>query len=267
MPRTTRSTSAAAARALRSGASPAKRAAVALERTTSDGIPAIDVAMASGRLKARKSVSGSGRRIRNGSTTRRVRARASAGVSLPSTLLVPRSSSAIASAEEGRSAGFLARAFRITRSAAATAGEPTRAGGCSWSVACRISTTLAPANAGRPASISNRIAPVANRSVRGSRSLARDLLRRHVARRAHQHPRLRELRGRAERPRPLRVAGPGQAEVEQLHAVRSEEDVRRLEVAMDDPARVQSAERGQDAEPDRDRLRHAQRPIAQALGQ
>ena len=48
-------------------------------------MPDSDVVIASGRLKARKSVSGSGRRTRNGSTTRRVSACASAGVSLPST--------------------------------------------------------------------------------------------------------------------------------------------------------------------------------------
>ena len=78
VPITTRSTSASAASALRSGASPAKRAAVALERTTSEPMPESDVAMASGRLKARKSVSGSGRRTRNGSTTSRVSARARA---------------------------------------------------------------------------------------------------------------------------------------------------------------------------------------------
>ena len=49
---------------------------MALERTISEPMPDNDVAIASGRLKARKSVSGSGRRTRNGSTTRRVRARA-----------------------------------------------------------------------------------------------------------------------------------------------------------------------------------------------
>ncbi len=66
VPITTRSTSASAARALRSGVSPANRAAVALERTTSDSIRVSDVAIASGRLKARKSVSGSARRIAEG---------------------------------------------------------------------------------------------------------------------------------------------------------------------------------------------------------
>ena len=64
--------------------------------------------------------------------------------------------------------GCLASARRITRSTAATAGEPVSAGGCSWSVACRISTIVRPPNAGRPASISNRMAPAANRSLRAS---------------------------------------------------------------------------------------------------
>jgi hypothetical protein len=131
VPMTTLSTSASAARALRSGASPAKRAAVALERTTSEPMRAREVAIASGRLNARKSVSGSGRSTRNGRTTSRVSARASAGVSSRDAPGMARSSSAMASAEAGRSAGRLERARRITRSAAATAGEPVKAGGCS----------------------------------------------------------------------------------------------------------------------------------------
>ncbi len=58
---------------------------MALERTTSELTPDSEVAIASGRLKARKSVSGSGRRTRNGSTTIRVSARAStARLSSPS---------------------------------------------------------------------------------------------------------------------------------------------------------------------------------------
>ena len=61
--------------------------------------------------------------------------------------------------------------------------------------------------------------------------------------------------------------GPRQAEVEQLHAVRREEHVRRLEVAVDDAARVQRGQRGQHAEADRHRLGDAQRPAPQALGE
>ena len=77
--------------------------------------------------------------------------------------------------------------------------------------------------------------------------LARDLLGRHVARRAHHLPGARELGGRA-RATSRRARAGRQAEVEQLHAVRREEDVRRLEVAVDDAARVQRGERGQHAE-------------------
>ena len=72
VPITTRSTSASEASAFRSGASTRKRPATALERTTSDSMPDSVVVIASARLNARKSVSASGRRIRNGSTTSRV---------------------------------------------------------------------------------------------------------------------------------------------------------------------------------------------------
>jgi hypothetical protein len=94
-------------------------------------MPESDVEMASARLKARKSVSASGRRMRNGRTTILGMGRASVGVSSPAVARTARSSAAIASADDGRSAGFLASARRITRSAAATAGDPVRAGGCS----------------------------------------------------------------------------------------------------------------------------------------
>ena len=60
---------------------------------------------------------------------------------------------------------------------------------------------------------------------------------------------------------------PREAEVEQLHAVGGQEDVGRFQVAMDDPARVQRGERGQHAQTDRHRLRRAQRPLSQPLGQ
>jgi hypothetical protein len=97
----------------------------------SELLPDSDVAIASGRLKARKSVSGSGRRTRNGSTTSRVKACAIVGDEPLSTPRMARSSSAIASADAGRSIGRLAMARRITRSTAVTAGDPVSAGGCS----------------------------------------------------------------------------------------------------------------------------------------
>ena len=49
--------------------------------------------------------------------------------------------------------------------------------------------------------------------------------------------------------------------------MRREEHVRRLQIAMDDAAGVQRAERGQDAEADRNRLRRTQRPITELLSE
>jgi hypothetical protein len=72
----------------------------------------------------------------------------------------------------------------------------------------------------------------------GVRGLARHLLGGHVARGAHHHARARQVRGRAQRSRRRGLARPREAEVEQLHAVRGEEHVGRLEVAVDDAARV-----------------------------
>ena len=165
-----------------SGASPANRAAVALDRTISDPMPANDVVMASGRLNARKSMSGSGRKTRKGRTTTRVSARAIARGSWPSRLRTAFSSFAMAWAETGRPSGFFASARRMTRSTAATAGEPARAGGCSVSVALTTASTVRPPNAGRPASISNRMAPTAKRSERASTGFTGDQLGRHVSR-------------------------------------------------------------------------------------
>ncbi len=81
--------------------------------------------------------------------------------------------------------------------------------------------------------------------------LAEHLFRRHVARRADDGAGARELRRRHH---DLIVGRAREAEVEELHAVRREEHVRRLEIAVDDAARVERRERGQHAEPDRDRL-------------
>ena len=128
---TTRSTLASVANVLRSGVSPAKRAATALERTVSDPMPESDVVIASGRLKARKSVSASGLRMRKGSTTRRVSACACAVTASVSTPPAQRSSSAITSADGSRSDGRLASAWRMTRSTAAMIEDPLKAGGCS----------------------------------------------------------------------------------------------------------------------------------------
>ncbi len=47
--------------------------------------------------------------------------------------------------------------------------------------------------------------------------------------------------------------------------MRRQEDIGRFQIAMDDAAAVQRAERGQDAESDRDRLRSTQRSITEFL--
>ena len=94
--------------------------------------------------------------------------------------------------------------------------------------------------------------------------LADDLLGRHVARRAHHHARAGQPVVGTERG--VRF-GPRQAEVEQLHAVRGQEHVGGLQVAMHDAARVQRRERGEHAEADRHRLGHAERATLQPLGQ
>ena len=92
--------------------------------------------------------------------------------------------------------------------------------------------------------------------------LAEDLLRRHVLRRAEHR------------------AGPGQsrfrftyghgtceAEVEQLHAVRRQEDVGRLEVAVDQSTRVQRFERRERGEGNRHGLVERQRSAFEPRGQ
>ena len=84
--------------ALRSGASDTKRWLAAVDRTTSVPSPESDAVIASGRLKLRKSVSSSGRRGRNGSTTRRVIARGGVAGSGPSRVIASRTSLAIAAA-------------------------------------------------------------------------------------------------------------------------------------------------------------------------
>jgi hypothetical protein len=65
--------------------------------------------------------------------------------------------------------------------------------------------------------------------------LARCLFGRHVARRADRDSTARQHRGRAKR---SLLIEPCQAEVEQLHAVRGEEHVGRLEVAGHETAGV-----------------------------
>lgn len=109
---------------------------------------------ASGTLKARKSVSASGRSIRNGSTISRVIARAGAPASAGASAIASRSSEAIVAALSGRWAGTFSSARRTTRSKAATAAPPASGGGGSFTMAWNTWIAVRPSNGGRPASIS-----------------------------------------------------------------------------------------------------------------
>ena len=129
--------------------------------------------MASGRLKPRKSISGSGRSRRKGSTIRRVRAWARACAPLSSRTRAACSSVARASALGWRSSGRFESARRTARSRAATAGDPESTGGCSCSTAWVTSNSVRPSKALRPASISNSSAPAAKTSLRASRGSPR----------------------------------------------------------------------------------------------
>ena len=190
---TTRSTSASAASALRSGASPGNRAAVALERTISEPVARQrrgdrirqaerqEVGLWIGTQHAERQHDDASERLRQCPRAVAVRSRARpqllghdlrGGVPLR---------------------GSLGQRAADHPSTAATVGEPLSAGGCSDIVACSTSPTVRPPKAGRPASISNRIAPAANTITAGVDRLAHDLLGRHVSRRTHHEPCLREV--------------------------------------------------------------------------
>ena len=89
------------------------------------------------------------------------------------------------------------------------------------------------------------------------------LLGRHVARRAHHHSRHRQRRGVVHRER----AAARQTEVEELDAVRREEHVRGLEVAVDDAAAVQRGERRENRQSDGGRVGHGERAVAETVGE
>ena len=138
----------------------------------------------------------------------------------------------------------------MTRSAAITSGPPVSAGGSAIATARKTSMMVLPGNAGLPASISKRIAPTANRSEAGLSDLALPLLGRHVAGGPHQRPRLRQRDLGSE----LLRHRPREPEIQQLHAVRREKDVRGLQVAVDDAPRVQGLQRRQHPQRDPERL-------------
>ena len=91
-----------------------------------------------------------------------------------------------------------------------------------------------------------------------------DLFGRHVPRRPHQHACARQCRFVRDRLVELR---PGESEVEQLHAVHGQEDIRRLQVAMDDAAAVKRGECGEHAECDRYRVGAGEGASCQPLRQ
>ena len=250
---TTRSTSASAASALRSGVSPANRAATALERTTSEPMPDSDVAIASGRLNARKSVSGIGPQH---AERQHHQTRERAGPR-------PACRRRVAEADAAQLVGHRRRPtpagrgplgqrpanHAIDRGDGRRPGERRR---LLVQVACRISTTVRPANAGRPASISNRMAPAANRSLRASTGSPRDLLGRHVARRADHACRCASVAARRRSSSfELGRARPKSSSFTPC-GVRNTLDGLRSRWTM--PRACSAAERGEHAESDRHRL-------------
>ena len=97
--------------------------------------------------------------------------------------------------------------------------------------------------------------------------VAQDLLRRHVAGRAHHEAGPREVALPREGTARDLGEGPGQAEVEDLRAVRGEEHVGRFQVAVDHPLRVQRAQGGEHFPAQAQGLAQRQRPALQPFGQ
>ena len=108
------------------------------------------------------------------------------------------------------------------------------------------------------------MAPAANRSLRASTSSADRLFRRHVAGRAQHQAGARDAGDGVDR---FLQLGSCQTEVQQLHAVWGQEDVGRLEIAVHDAARVERRQGRQDAQANRHRLRGAQRPALEKVGE
>ena len=101
---------------------------------------------------------------------------------------------------------------------------------------------------------------------------AEDLFGRHVARRADDHAGERDgraalLHRRIVRGKFRRLQLARETEIEKLHAVAGEENVRRFEIAMDEAARVQRFERGENRERDANRVGERDRAARESLGE
>ena len=139
---------------------------------------------------------------------------------------------------------------------------PDSAGGCSCSTAWSTSTIVGAVERHLARQHLEEHRRQGEEIGAGVERLAAHLLRRHVVRRPDDGAGL----GEAGRAVGAEAAGdrPGQAEVEQLHAVRRQEQVRRLQVAMDEPARVQRVEGVEDLQRDGGGVGRRQRPARHA---
>ncbi len=97
--------------------------------------------------------------------------------------------------------------------------------------------------------------------------VAEDLLGGHVARRSHDEPGRREVGARVEWNGRRLGRLVGEAEVHEPAAVRGEEEVRRLHVAVDDAGVVQRGEPLEEVEGEVDGLGCGQRPTPKARGE
>ena len=144
------------------------------------------------------------------------------------------------------------------------AGSASRSG-VFVSTAASVSEIVSPSNSRRPVSISKSTTPNAQMSARLSTGLAARLLRRHVGRRPEDHPRLGAARAVSvgEFARPAACSPEPVAGSIALASPKSSTftvpsgahlDVRRLEIAMDDPLLVRGLERLGDLPRNRERL-------------
>ncbi len=177
----------------------------------------------------------------------------------------PRSASSRASAapSTGRSSGFLAsiRATRTSRRGSTPGSTVERRGAGSRTMRTRPLNMSSPSNGGRSAThVKSRHAERVD--IGGGRAFAEAsrLFGRHVMRRPDHHP------GDGDR-RFVVVLHPSNAEIDDLRArevAPLEEDVARLEIAVDDAEGVGDAEAGGDASDEGERVVHRQRAALQA---